>query len=555
MTFDLVRRLVRAAALAVLACGVAAPAGAADAQVEGTGETIVEVESAPVVLDGYPLFRVAGIASTVPAARRAERISARIAALGEDAAVDPAKITVRKDASARTLVYGGRPILSVTGADAALMTLDVDTTALAYVDVVRDTLGRYRSERSAESLRSAGWRAVVAAVVAAVGLALALWLLRLVDRAVDRRLTSRIATVGIQSFEIVRAERIHDAIEAALSFARWALVAIAVLAFADYALAQFPWTRAAAVGGLGLVLGPLKVLGAGLVSQLPNLAFLVVLVLVLRLLLRLVRLFFDAVAKGRVTLKDFDPEWAEPTYKLMRLVIVAFAVIVAYPYIPGSSSDAFKGVSIFVGVVFSLASTTAIANMIAGYALIYRRAFKVGDRVAVDGTVGVVTRSRLQVTHLRTRHHEEVIVPNSTLLNGRIVNYSTYAAQDGLAVSVSAGIGYETPWRQVEAILLEAAAKTEGVLREPPPYVLHQGLGDFCVTYELNAFVADALASERIRTALSRSVLDAFNAYGVQIMTPNYEDDPKEPKLVKREDWHLAPAAPASPATPANRER
>lgn len=555
MTFDLVCRLARAFALVALAWGTAAPVAAAEERADGTGETIVDIESAPVVLDGYPLFRVAGIASTVPAAMRADRIAARISALGDDAAVDPAKIAVRKDANARTLVYGGHPILSVTSADAALMTLDVDTVALAYVEVVRDALGRYRAERSGGSLRAAGWRAALAAALAAGALALALWLLRLIDRAVDRRLRTRIAAVGIQSFEIIRAERIHDAIEAALSFARWALVAIAVLAFADYALAQFPWTRAAAVGVLGLVLRPLEVLGAGLASQLPNLAFLVVLVLLLRLLLRLVRLFFDAVAKGQVALKDFDPEWAEPTYKLLRLFIVAFAVIVAYPYIPGSSSDAFKGVSIFVGVVFSLASTTAIANMIAGYALIYRRAFKVGDRVAVDGTVGVVTRSRLQVTHLRTRLHEEVIVPNSTLLNGRIVNFSTYAAQDGLAVAVSAGIGYETPWRQVEAILLEAAAKTEGVLREPPPHVLHQGLGDFCVTYELNAFIADALASERIRTALSRSVLDAFNAYGVQIMTPNYEDDPEEPKIVKREDWHLAPAAPESPVPPAKRER
>ena len=259
---------------------------------------------------------------------------------------------------------------------------------------------------------------------------------------------------------------------------------------------------------------------------------------------------FDAVANGRVKLNDFDPEWAEPTYKLLRLAIVAFALIVAYPYIPGSNSDGFKGVSIFVGIVFSLASTTAIANLVAGYALIYRRAFKVGDRIEVDGTVGVVTRSRLQVTHLRTRRNEEVIVPNSALLNGKIVNYNTYAAEQGLVISVTAGIGYETPWRQVEGILLEAAGRTEGVLKDPPPFVWHLSLGDFCVNYELNVFIADALAAGPIRTELTRNVLDAFNAYGVQIMTPAYERDTPEPKIVKREDWYLAPAPPDRPASP-----
>ena len=183
--------------------------------------------------------------------------------------------------------------------------------------------------------------------------------------------------------------------------------------------------------------------------------------------------------------------------------------------------------------------------MIAGYALIYRRAFKVGDRIRVGETMGVVVRSRLQVTHLRTVKNEEVIVPNSALLNGTIVNYSSLAAGEGLVVSVNAGIGYETPWRQVEAMLLLAAERTEGVLREPAPFVWHLSLGDFCVNYELNAFVADALAAPVVRTALSRNVLDVFNEYGVQIMTPAYRGDPEEPKIVRREDWHLPPASPA----------
>jgi small-conductance mechanosensitive channel len=406
-------------------------------------------------------------------------------------------------------------------------------------------IAQYRAEREPGNLRNSALRVAAAVAAAALVVAFLLWALRVVDRALERRYHDRIQTVGVQSFEIVRAERIRGVIRGSISFLRLVVLAIVLFALLDYALLQFPWTRQTALGLLGAVVAPVKVMAAGLLAQIPNLAFLVVLVVVVRFLLRLMRLFFEAVASGRVMLKDFEPGWAEPTYKLLRIFVVGFGLIVAYPYIPGSASDAFKGISIFVGVVFSLASTTAISNMIAGYALIYRRAFKVGDRIRVGDVTGVVTVSRLQVTHLRTVKNEEVIVPNSQMLNGTIVNYSSFASDKGLAVSVTAGIGYETPWRQVEAMLLLAAERTEGVLREPGPFVWHLSLGDFCVNYELNAFVADALAAPVVRTALSRNVLDVFNEYGVQIMTPAYRGDPEEPKIVRREDWHLPPASPA----------
>jgi small-conductance mechanosensitive channel len=549
MTFVRTLRAVVAAA-ALAAAGVVAAQGGAGQGSVPTAE-VAEFEVAPVELDGRPLFRVAGLASTIPAGQRAERIAARIAEVADDPASDPAKLAIRQDAGARTIVLGNTAIVTITAPDAALMAgLDVDTVALTVKDRIAQAIADYRAERTPAALRASALRVLVAVAAAVALIALCLWLLARTGRAIDRRFHHRIHTVGIQSFEIVRAERIRGAIEAALTFVRYAVVAVVGFVLLDYALLQFPWTRGAALGMLGAVLAPLRALGVGVLAHIPNVLFLVVLVLIVRLLLKVVRLFFDAVARGKVKLHDFDPEWAEPTYKLLRLAIVAFSLVVAYPYIPGSNSDAFKGVSIFVGIVFSLASTTAIANMIAGYALIYRRAFKVGDRIEVGGTVGVVTRSRLQVTHLRTRRNEEVIVPNSTLLNGKIVNYNTYAAAQGLVISVTAGIGYETPWRQVEGILLEAAGKTEGVLKEPAPYVWHLSLGDFCVTYELNVFIADALAAGPVRTALTRNVLDGFNTYGVQIMTPAYEGDPAQPKIVKREDWHLAPAPPDRPASP-----
>ena len=309
-----------------------------------------------------------------------------------------------------------------------------------------------------------------------------------------------------------------------------------------YLLGLLPATRGAASRIDDWVLAPLAVLGDGLVARIPDFIFLFVLFLLVRWLLRLVHHFFAAVGRGDVEVAGFDSDWADPTYKLVRLGIVAFGLIVAYPYIPGSDSAAFKGISIFLGVVFSLGSSSAIANVLAGYSLTYRRAFREGDRVKIAGIVGDVSHVRLQATYLHTVKNEEVVVPNSTILGSEVVNYSTLARTKGLVLHTTVGIGYETPWRQVEAMLLEAARRTPGLLAEPKPFVLQLALGDFAVTYEINVYCDDPKAMGPLYTALHANILDVFNEYGVQIMTPAYEGDPEVPKVVPREQWHLPPA-------------
>ncbi len=231
----------------------------------------------------------------------------------------------------------------------------------------------------------------------------------------------------------------------------------------QYELAQFPWTRGIGNALVANTLKPLAAVWRALLDAIPNLVFLAILYYVLRGLLRIVRAFFTAVQRGTVELANFEPEWAMPTYNLVRLAIIGLGLVVAYPYIPGSGSDAFKGVSLFAGIVFSLGSSSAIANMMAGYMMTYRRAFRIGDRVKIGDVVGDVTEMRLQVTHLRTLKNEEVVIPNSQIINGHVTNYSTLAKDDGLLLHTTVGIGYETPWRQVEAMLLEAARRTPGL--------------------------------------------------------------------------------------------
>jgi small-conductance mechanosensitive channel len=197
------------------------------------------------------------------------------------------------------------------------------------------------------------------------------------------------------------------------------------------------------------------------------------------------------------------------------------------------------------GLIISLGSQSIIGNIIAGYSLLYRRPFKIGDRIKIGDTVGNVTELRVLTTRLRSLKNEEIVIPNTTVLNGEVINYSTRAREQGLILHTTVGIGYETPWRQVEAMLKEAAGRTSGLLAKPKPFVLQQALGDFAVTYEINAYCNDANNMAQIYSALHRNILDVFNEYGVAIMTPSYIADPPEPKLVPKEDWFAPPAAPA----------
>jgi small-conductance mechanosensitive channel len=312
--------------------------------------------------------------------------------------------------------------------------------------------------------------------------------------------------------------------------------------YLGFVLAQLPWTRGLSHDIESFALAPLKVIGSGVLANIPSLVFLAVLLLTVRVSLRLVHLFFDAVGRGEVALGGFDRDWAQPTYKLVRVAIVAFALIVGYPYIPGSQSDAFKGISLFIGVLFSIGSSSAISNIIAGYMITYRRAFRVGDRIKVGEAFGEVVETRLQVTHLRSPKNEELIIPNSQILGTEVCNYSSLARASGLILHTEVAIGYETPWRQVEALLLAAAERTPGLSREPSPFVLEKQLGGFAVTYELNVYCHDAPWFDQLYAELHRHILDVFNEYGVQIMTPAYEGDPDKPKVVAKTNWYAAPA-------------
>ena len=442
-----------------------------------------------------------------------------------------------------------QPLLRILDADAALEHVRRAELARAHMVRVRQAIVDYRAARTRDARVGNGVTTLVATLVLALGIGLIVWLWRRLDVLMIARMEQHVHTVGIQSFEVVRGDQIRAALRSGVLGLRTVVILVGILVYLGYLLSVWPATRGLSRDIVGFVLSPLEVIGGGIVRNVPSLVFLAVLFFVVRLVLRLVRLFFEMVGRGSVTLANFDADWAEPTYKIARIAIVAFGLIVAYPYIPGSESDAFKGVSLFIGIVFSLGSSSAISNIIAGYMMTYRRAFKVGDRVKIGDAMGDVLEMRLQVTHLKTFKNEEIVIPNSQILAGDVINYSSFVKTQGLILHTEVGIGYETPWRQVEAMLLQAAGRCQLPSGESPrAFVLLKKLADFAVTYEINVYCTEIRAMLPMYTALHRHILDVFNEYGVQIMTPAYEGDPEQPKIVPPKDWFTAPAvAPSDP--------
>ncbi len=532
-----------------------APTLAQDAKKAGDGGGRQDVDSdvrvASVVIDGETLFSVRGV-TALPADRRAREIAGRIRALAANQSFDPKSITLEEHPGATWILAGGRRIMAVLDEDAAIEQTGRGPLSDLFRARIWEAIEAYRHDRRPSFL----WVQALHALGATVLLVLCAFVgrraVRLLRSALERRYKARIHGLQNRALHMIKSDQIWRALMGVLSLAWDVMIVLVAYAYLNYVLALFPWTRALAKTLFGIAIDPLRTIGLGLLGMIPNIVFLAILTLVTRYALKMLRTLFDGVASGTITIKGFEPEWAPPTYRLVRLFAIVFAVVVAYPYIPGSGSEAFKGISLFMGVIFSLGSSSLIGNFIAGYSMTYRRAFRTGDRVKIGEHVGDVERMRLLVTHLRTPKNEEVIVPNSMILGSEVVNYSSMARERGLILHTTVGIGYETPWRQVEAMLLEAATRSLGLLKEPPPFVLHNALGDFCVTYEINAYCSTPQEMISLYTELHRNILDVFNEYGVQIMTPAYEGDPEQPKIVPKEQWYAAPArAPQAAETSA----
>jgi small-conductance mechanosensitive channel len=496
-----------------------------------------EAFRAPVNVDGYELFHVRGV-SSYPAISRAKTIESRIkkVALNPRINVDSIKMLTFED---RIMIVAGQQLLvNIYQEDADIEAASKEVLAELVYSKIKESIQRYRYERTPAFLNASMRKALLASGLLILSLGIFIFIFRKLNLWFKSRIKSKIDKLENVSFKLIQSEQLLAILHFLYRVVRLVVILFITLFFVDYVLGLFPRTRQMAKYIFDLLVSPLEKMALSFVEALPSLVFLLLIFVLTQYLIRLIRLFFHGIDLGEIRIANFDAEWAMPTFRIVKLLVIIFALVIAYPYIPGSSSSAFQGISVFLGVLFSLGSSSFIANIIAGYSMTYRRAFKMGDRIQVDDFMGFVLEQTLMVTRLRSVKNEEIIIPNSTLLNSNIKNYTQAAKERGIILHTSVGIGYETPWRLVESMLLEAASRTKGLLKDPPPYVLQKGLGDFSVTYEVNAYCDDPINMYFMYTDLHRNILDVFNENNIQIMTPAYEGDPEIPKVVPKEQWN-----------------
>jgi small-conductance mechanosensitive channel len=397
--------------------------------------------------------------------------------------------------------------------------------------------------RSPEELaRSVGW-AVLITLVYAVWI----WFLKKLGRLLRKRVMQ--ATAGTLKKSVAgmiakESDQMVKIIKYAGQVAR--VIGILLFLFSTYlwltaVLKRFPYTRPWGEALGGYLLGVLTWIVSGVLAAIPGLFIIVVIYYLTRALSRMMTASFDAIEEGRLEVPGLDAEVAQPTKKLAVVALWLLAVVVAYPYFPGSGTDAFKGLSVFVGLVVSLGSTGVVNQAMSGFMLMYSRALRVGDWVHMGEVEGEVLQLGMLSTKVRTRDGEEVTVPNAVVISKETINYSRFA-EEGVMIHTVVTIGYDTPWRQVHAMLEQAAAMTPGLRQDSPPFVLQTGLSDWYPEYTLKAVIDNPPDRPKVLSALHKNIQDIFNDYGVQIMSPHYINDPPEPFLVPPDQRSPAPA-------------
>ena len=475
-----------------------------------------------VTLDGKPLFSITERVLSFAPVDRARAISSRLARLVKDPLFRIDSITTIDGESNTDIVTGDTVIMTVTDSDAKADGRPRKKLADDLARKIKTGLVNRNREYSMQELLFGGLYAFAATAVLIL-------LIVLLNRSFPRFTAkveswrgTRIRSIRVQSFEILHQDRI---VAILIEMAKWVRILLILGLFYFYiplVLSFFPWTRGLAATLFNYILIPVGKVGHAVATSLPNIFFIAVILAFTHFVIKFTCFLFNEVEKQTITLPGFYPEWADPSFKIVRFLIIAFAAVVAFPYLPGSDSPAFKGVSVFLGVLLSLGSTSAVANIVAGVILTYMRAFKLGDRVKIAETVGDVVEKTLLVTRIRTIKNVDTTIPNAMVLGSHITNYSSSAEAYGLILHTTVTIGYDAPWRQVHELLISAALATENILQLPAPFVYQTSLDDFYVSYQLNAYTDKPSFMAGTYSVLHQNIQDKFNEAGVEIMSPHY---------------------------------
>jgi small-conductance mechanosensitive channel len=476
----------------------------------------------PVTIEGHEVLRIYEPVGAFSAHDRAQKISERLQKLVFAPGADLSAITTSDSDYGTEIRLGDNVLLIVTDDDANRAHLSRGAVAKYCVGQVRNSILQVRHEHGAKFL-------IKAAIYAAAILLLYLGLVWLVVQG-SRRLLQRLQRadaplfkgIKIQRSEILAGERLAGVLTWIVRVLRAVLLFILSWFFLAIEFSFFPWTRVHGRQLLDYVFTPIRFVGTAVIDYLPKLFYMVVIIAVMYFVLKFIRILAREFQRGNIRIRGFYPEWIKPTYNIIRFLLIAFTAVIIYPFLPGSNSPAFKGVGLFLGVLVSLGSTSAVANIVAGTILTYTRGFRVGDWVKIGDNIGDVISQNMLATHLQTFQKEEVVIPNSVVLGSHVINYSFLGQTEGVILHTSVTIGYDTPWRTVHGLLLEAAAKTHDILPDPAPFVLQRQLEDSYVQYEINAYTRNPHAMFVTYSNLHANIQDCFYAAGVEIMSPVY---------------------------------
>lgn len=532
------RRVQALVAAAVAALVLASPPSLADAAA-GTDQVL---EPAELTLANRHILtmRSAGVAAS-PAVR-ARAVQENLASLARRGG--PLEVTMRAMPEGIGVIVDDTLVFRVLREDAdPEFGEDVQRVADAAVANLRIALAEMHELRDPRRrLRAIGY--ALTATLATAGLMWLLWrayagLARRAREFAARR-ADRLSSgwgrhvagrVGVTSLATVP-----------LRLLAWLLTLLLVYEWLTLVLGFFPYTRPWSERLLGRLLHALGSFGSGMLEAIPGLLFVVLIFFVTRFVVRVMRVFFEGVQAGRVEVGWVDEATARPTERLLTAIIWLFALVAAYPYLPGSGSEAFKGIGVFVGLMLSIGASGIVNQAVSGLMLMYTRALRPGEFVQIGETEGTVTSVGFLNTQIETLRHELINIPNAVIASSVTRNYSRLARDGGLRVATKVTIGYDTPWRQVQAMLLMAADRTASLAKDPAPKVLQTALQDFYVEYTLLVTVPDPSRKYAVLSELNGHIQDAFNEHGVQIMSPNYEADPAAPKVVPKEKWFEPPA-------------
>lgn len=476
----------------------------------------------PVVVEGDTLFYLFAKRGGHTPQQRARSIAIDIVELGRRFSLHPDSVYIESSDIVTDLMYKDKVIVSFTDQDGLWENCTRDQLAADKRHVVVEKL---KSMKEKHGLFQLGKR-ILYFILVLVGqyflFKLTYWLFRRLKVRIYKLKNTKLKPISIQDYELLDTQRQVNLLLLLGNLLRYAVMILQLLLTVPLLFSIFPQTKGIAYQMFSYIWNPIKSILQGIVDYIPNLFTIFVICFAVRYLVRFVHYLANEIQSERLKIGGFYPDWAIPTFHIVRFLLYAFMIAMIYPYLPGSDSGVFQGISVFVGLIVSLGSSTVIGNIIAGLVITYMRPFKMGDRIKLNDTTGNVIEKTPLVTRIRTPKNEVVTIPNSFIMSSHTVNFSQSAREYGLIIHSEVSIGYDVPWRKTHQILIDAALNTPGVLDDPRPFVLETALSDWYPIYQVNAYIKDADRLAQVYSDLHQNIQDKFNEEGIEIMSPHY---------------------------------